>query len=88
VFPFCYYILRSIKGFNFYFNLNASPKCCRNVHVWNGDAKAQKQLPVCELEFRIFHSRQKLNTSTISFMSQNLSSGSPVKREGGDVNIQ
>jgi len=69
VFPFCYQILRSVKSLNFYFNLNAIPKCCRNVHVLNGDVKVQKLEPVCKFEVRIFHYKQKLNTSTMCFIS-------------------
>jgi hypothetical protein len=37
--------------------------------MWNGDSKVQKQVPVCNLEVRIFHYKQKLNISTISFIS-------------------
>jgi hypothetical protein len=95
VFPFYYQILRSVKNLHLYFNLNTSrPNCFRNVHVWNEDAKAQRTssgMCTCNLQFRIFHPRQKLKISTISFMSllilfhQNLSRGTPVKREGGDV---
>jgi hypothetical protein len=53
------------KSLNLYFNVNASPTCCRNVHVLNGDAKAQRTSSgtcMCNLNFRTFHPRQKVKS--------------------------
>jgi len=62
--------------------------------VWNGDGKAQKQLPVCNLQVRIFYYKQKKTQHLDNFFYE-----SPVSyfikiypvvlqlnvREGGDV---
>jgi len=57
----------NVKLFNFYFNIKASPKCCRNLYVWNGGVKAQQQVPVCNLEVRIFHYKKKNQHLSNSF---------------------